>query len=290
MIKPNFLIIGAPKSGTTSLYNYLSQHPEISFSKNKEPKYFSFKDNPLDYVGNKRVVNQIKNSTVRTLDTYQDLFKNINTKFVGEASPNYLHTPEAAKNISEYNPNMKLIVILRNPVDKTFSDWKHNYAMGYEPVDNFKKALSLIEERKKMNCVPYFDYLEKGNFATHIERYYKYFKKEQLKIIFFDDFKKNPNASCNQIIKFLGIEESFKFNTKIVYMKARPLYKSYRLKRISNFLGAKVSNQIEKTIDDFNQIDLELNNQDKVFLKEYFQNDIKKLETITSRDLSSWLQ
>src|SRR5690606_352800 len=133
------------KSGTTSLFKYLSQHPEISFAKGKEPKYFSFKDISLDFKGNKTVLNQIRRSTVQNTYEYKSMFSEINTKYIGEATPDYLHFFPAAKNIFEFNPDMKLIVILRNPIERTYSDWKHNFAMGYEPINNFREALDLIE-------------------------------------------------------------------------------------------------------------------------------------------------
>lgn len=290
MLKPNFLIIGAPKAGTTSLYKYLSQHHDIGFSKLKEPKYFSFKDTALDFVGNQTVINQIKKSTIQDFDVYQDLFKHLNTRFVGEASPNYLHVPQSAKNIFDYNPDMKLIVILRNPIDKTYSDWKHNYAMGYEPVKNFKKALSMIEGRKAKNSAPYFDYLEKGKFALHLKRYLKYFKKEQIKILFFDDFKIDPNRTCNEVIKFLGIQEPYQFATEKIHMKAKTLYKSKHLKKVSNALGSYVSPKLMTFMDSLNEIDSNLSRVDRAFLKSYFIEDIKELETITQRDLSGWLK
>lgn len=290
MIKPNFLIIGAPKSGTTSLYNYLSQHPDIGFSRLKEPKYFSFKDISLDFEGNKTVVDQIKRSTVQDLNAYQDLFKDLQEPFVGEATPNYLHVPSAAKNIYEYHPEMKLIAILRNPIDKTFSDWKHNYAMGYETVRDFRKALLLIDERKRQNGIPYFDYLDKSNYATHLKRYLTYFPKTQIKIILYDDFKVDPNKSCNEILEFLGAKTPYDFDTDKVYMKGKPLYKSRPLKRLSSYIGHNFSKKIQRAIDGVNTIDPHLKLEDRTFLIDIFKDEIHGLEELLDRDLRFWLK
>lgn len=143
------MIIGSPKSGTTSLYKYLAQHPEIDFSDRKEPKYFCWKDQDINFYGNERVIGQIKESTVQDLKSYLMLFENKKAKFLGEASADYFHSKIAPKNIYGFNPEMKLIVILRNPVERAYSDWRHNVRMGYEPIKSFRKAINDIEEDRK---------------------------------------------------------------------------------------------------------------------------------------------
>jgi len=100
---PNFLIIGSPKAGPTSLFNYLSRHPDISFATQKEPKYFSFKYFSLDFKGNSTVLNQIRRSTIQNYDDYQKIFRETDTKFIGESTPDYLHFNPAAKHIYEFN-------------------------------------------------------------------------------------------------------------------------------------------------------------------------------------------
>src|SRR3712207_4104321 len=127
MTLPNFLVIGAMKSGTTALYYYLEQHPEIYMSPVKEPNFFS-QENAAD--------------TVTHIGTYEQLFKGASgKKAIGEASHSYLYEPRAAAEIRRYVPKVKLIAILRNPIDRAYSHFLHMVRSGTEPLDDFAQAL-----------------------------------------------------------------------------------------------------------------------------------------------------
>ena len=287
ILKPNFLIIGAPKSGTTSLYNYLQQHPDIEFSDIKEPKYFSFKDINFDFISNEKALSQIKKSTVTNLEDYLKLFTNKNAKWIGEASPNYFHFEPAAKNIYDFNVEMKLILILRNPIDRLYSDWKHNVRMGFETELNFKKAIKLIDERVKTNMLPYHDYLIKGKYAQHLERYFKYFARENIKVVFYDDFKKKPSSTCNEILHFLGIERNFNFNTEIIHMKSSPIIRYPKLKKQIKSLQL-ISYRVYQFFEKINTIPEKMSNSNRKFAINYYRDDILKLEKLLQRELNCW--
>ena len=163
-VKPNFIIIGAPKCGTTSLYKYVGQHPDVYMSENKEPKFFAFAETDLNFSGHQKAVNQIKSSTTRNFEDYLALFqKGKDYKIRGEASPIYFHYPGTARRIKYYLPGIKMALILRNPVDRLYSDWKHQIRMGWEEETNFIDALRKWDERKNHNWFPYLDYLPKVN-------------------------------------------------------------------------------------------------------------------------------
>ena len=142
---PDFLIIGAPKSGTTSLYFYLQQHPQIFLPEKKKPFFFAFENQDMNHYhiyGNMKVIN----NTIVDLNEYQMLFENIPTNIkVGEASTEYLHIPEAVKNIYSHIPDVKMIAVLRNPVDRAYSHFSHFRRDGYEPCTDFMEA---IKEQK----------------------------------------------------------------------------------------------------------------------------------------------
>lgn len=289
MSKPNFLIIGSPKCGTTSLYNYLGQHPKIEFSDVKEPKYFSFKNLNLNFNANEVVVNQIKKSTIQNKEGYLNLFKNKTAPYIGEASPNYFHFEPAAKNIYDFDPQMKLIVILRNPVDRLYSDWKHNVRMGYDRQYNFRKAINLIEKRKRSNKPPYFDYLEKGNYGKHLKRYYGLFNKNQIKIVFYDDLKKDANKVCNDIIRFLGVSDEFNFDTSKIYMKSYPIYKSNLLRQIGH-LVKKISFNLYNYVNKINTVNETIYKNDRDYFLKFYKKDILVLESLINIDLKNWLK
>ena len=288
MKQPNFLIIGSPKSGTTSLYQYLSQHPEIEFSDRKEPKFFCWKDKDLDFCGNEKVLEQIKQSTIQDLNSYLMLFQKKEARFIGEASADYFHTEIAPQNIREFNPRMKLILVLRNPIERAYSDWRHNVKMGYEPVKSFRKAIACIGERRLRNGVPYFEYLEKGNYSKHLKRYYEFFDPENILVLTFDELEKDANAVCNQIIHFLGIQESFHFNVEKVHMKNSYTPKYYVFHRLAKKLGA-LSSSLELFIKDMNALPKRISRKEKVILLDYYKKEILELEKLINRNLQHWI-
>lgn len=288
IVKPNFIIIGSPKCGTTSLFKYLSQHPKIEFSDRKEPKFFCWKDLDLNFSGNSLVLNQIRVTTVQDRQEYLDLFKNKTADFIGEGSVDYFHSRNTAEKIFDFNPNMKLILILRNPIDRAYSDWKHNVKMGYENIKVFRNAIKAITKRKKNNGVPYFDYLHKGNYASHLKEYLSYFGHDKVLVLFFEDFQKDPGKTCNEILHFLGEKKSFDFNTEIVFTKSGEVYRYYKI----NSLAKKITSLNKRTGDKIrsvNRIPEKISMKDRFFLTDYYRQEIKELEAILDKDLAHWL-
>ena len=146
---PNFLIVGAAKAGTTSLFYYLKQHPEIFMPEEKELKFFEYLiiKNKLHYTGPGD--NKSLKRVVKTWDEYKNYFKKAkNFKAVGEASVSYLYYTETIKNIKKYlGENINIIIILRNPIERLISNYKYMVMRGREKED-LKKALELEEYRK----------------------------------------------------------------------------------------------------------------------------------------------
>ena len=145
MTLPNFLVIGAAKSGTSSLYMYLKQHPEIYMSPIKEPHFFSFDDESKMTKGPGDPIHK----AITNFDDYQAQFDGVtDEKAIGEASTSYLYRPEAPGRIHAMLPDAKLIVILRNPVDRAFSAYMHVVRDKRETSKDFAEALSKEESRK----------------------------------------------------------------------------------------------------------------------------------------------
>ena len=206
---PNFFIVGAAKSGTTSLWQYFRQHPDIFMPANpgwKEPSFY------CDTYG------------VASYEFYLSLFKDATTqKRIGEASTTYLSSPESAQKIHEAVPDAKIIVLLRNPVDRAYSLYRWMFQHGYETIAGFEDALAAEFPARKDNpefmsgkfykgsfCY-YWDFLyfSSGLYFEQVSRYYRLFKKDQLAVIIFEEFAKDTRRTVHDLYKFLGVDANF---------------------------------------------------------------------------------
>ncbi|WP_353686678.1 sulfotransferase [Thermodesulfovibrio sp. 3462-1] len=203
---PNFFIVGAQKAGTTSLYEYLKEHPEIYMSPVKEPHYFA-KD--LDYENMRR---DMKRTTIfiRTLEEYLELFNGVkNEKAIGEASPSYLYSKVAAYEIKKFNPDAKVIMILRDPVERAYSHYLMNLRDGLTSEKDFiKEVLSDLKKPKKGWGISHL-YIELGLYYEQVKRYLDTFPKDNVKILLYEDFKLNTYEVIKDIFSFLGVENNF---------------------------------------------------------------------------------
>lgn len=181
---PNFLIVGAAKSGTTSLYNYCTQHPEIFMSPVKEPYFFSFiniKPNfkgPYDQKTNEKEI-------ICDIKEYERLFENVNNeRAIGECSNSYLYFRNTAKIIKRYIPHCKIIIILRNPVERAYSHYLQHVMLGHED-QTFEVALEKEEERKKNNWRWHYHYVGQGLYYCQVKRYLNQFGKDKIAIYIY---------------------------------------------------------------------------------------------------------
>ena len=183
MTMPNFIIIGSGKCGTTSLYHYLNQHPDIFMSPMKETNFFSFEEKQLDFRGIGDY--ELTSSSVTKLKDYEDLFKSVtNEHAIGEASPVYIYDENTPTRIKNYIPNAKIIAILRDPSDRAFSNYMSRFAKGFEPITDFSTALAMEDKRKKDNWSFMFHYRSQGFYYSMLKRYYDLFDADQIKILF----------------------------------------------------------------------------------------------------------
>lgn len=209
MNKPNFFILGAGKCGTTSLHNYLSQHPEVFMPSgiDKEPVFFNkgfqVVKNPVDYF---------------------NLFSGVTTeKRIGEASHAYLTSPESSELLKLLFPDAKFIIILRNPVDRAYSLYVHMRKMGFEKSSSFERALSLEGERFNSaqftkECPEYFYnfmYYRSGLFGEQIERYYSLFSSDQFYVTTLGSLQADAEGEIAKIYRFLDVDEGFNPNFKM---------------------------------------------------------------------------
>lgn len=294
---PTFLIIGAARSGTTALYLHLKKHPDIFMSENKESNFFAFENEVPDCNG--PGADYINNSTTRLSD-YQALFTGVTTeRAIGEAAPLYLYSSEAPRRIHVHLPAVKLIAVLRNPVEQAFSHYLYARRQMLEPLDNFTAALKAQDERKREHWQPLFQYSRFPRYHQQLERYYDAFPGEQIRVFTYEEFEQTPRAVLSSIFSFVGVDPDF--DSDIAY---RPntggvprnrllqdiLMRPHRLTRLAGrWVPNAIKRRIRDAVSDRNLVKPPFPEQAKEFLKAELREDILKLQDLLKRDLSAWL-
>lgn len=281
---PEFIVAGAPKAGTTALINLLNESPDVDcithLPNGQEPHFFS----KGYHLG---------------LQYYQTLFEKLDSnKIIGEKSVSYMTDKNAALRIHNHFPGVKLLFVLRNPIDRAYSQYKANVQRGTEYL-SFKKAIRHEKLRTKVFKNNY-SYLERGYYARMLENYYNLFPKHQIHITIYEKFAVDPEGCIKEICTFLGVDDSFirnldfnkKYNESIrpkfkfpqffvmLYRKYSPLSlrKGFFNKAISKI---ESSNKINKP---FPKIDLRVRQE----LMKMYNTPNEQLQKMTGADLSLW--
>ena len=303
-IKPNFFIIGAPKCGTTALYHYLLDHPEICFSKVKEPSHFctDFRGICDKLTDEEYLKREFQHCTVKT-------------PAIGEASVWYLYSNSAVKNIFEFNPDSKIIIMLRDPVNMVQSLHSQLLFTLDEDVEDFESAWNLQHQRLDGINIPktcrepsILQYRKIGSYSSQLKRVFSIFPRNQIKVILFDDFVNNTKKVYDSTLNFLEVSSFPK--TDFPKINENKVYRFNFLARITNrhpswaykltkFLRNKFGIQrlgIQKYILDnltnyFNLRQVKRfklpDNTRKMLLNEFYE-DISETEEILNVDLSKW--
>ncbi len=299
MTLPNFLMIGAQKSGTTAIYAYLAQHPQIFMSENKEPGFFAFEGQKAAFAGPGDARGE--RDRVRDLASYEVLFRNAKGRLrAGEASNVYLYVPQAHERILSYVPDAKLIAVLRDPVDRAYSAYRHLVRDGREPLGSFEEALAAEPERIAANWHPHWHYKQRGFYYTQLKRYFDRFNSGQIAVYTYDDFKADPRALLRSIFQFLGVDPEFvpdmtmRHNVSGVpksrllhSVVARPSAAKDLVKRL---LPLSVRRRLHAALMRKNIVAIEPKvaaNTERA-LREEYREDILRLENLLGRDLSAW--
>lgn len=284
------------KAATTSLYTYLKQHPDVFMTHIKEPMFFNNLNNQTDFVIKGR-----KSKHITTLDKYYTLFNDVKKETaIGEASPSYIYNKNCASLIKEYFPNAKIIAILRQPVERAYSNYLHARRADREPIANFEDAFNSESERIKNNWSPLYHYKTKGFYYRQLIQYYNLFSKEQIKVILFDDITADPKQITKEVFEFLEVDNSFIANTSKkanisgtpkgmfgwIIMKMRK-YALIPNLEFNNILPESLVKIILRIIY---SKPLKINKYlVKNLTKKHYQEEIKKLEKLILKDLSHWL-
>jgi hypothetical protein len=190
----DFIVAGAQKSGTTALHYFLSKHPNIALPDRQELHFFD----------NEELFAREVNYDVLHLPFHPRR----QWQIAGECTPSYIYWKPAMQRIANYRGDMKLIILLRNPVDRAFSHWNMQRFKGREPLD----FLDAVKEEKNRIAEPLslqarrFSYLDRGFYTKQLERVFKFFKREQAKIVKFEEFQARNHETLDSIFGFLGVK------------------------------------------------------------------------------------
>jgi hypothetical protein len=241
--KLDFILGGAQKSGTTALHYFLQKHPRITMGDQMEMHFFdddSLFSVPIDYEMLHRHFPLLARSTI-----------------AGECTPSYLYWKSAAERIWNYNPQIKLLVLLRNPVERAFAHWNMQRFKGREPLDFFD---AVKEEKSRIAGAPprearRFSYVDRGFYVQQLERFFRFFSREQMMIVKFEKFREEQRQTLHSIFSFLGVKPLPSFRSKdrnvVPYQRA-------------------------------------MNWEERAFLYNTFADDIAKLEQLLGWDCSDW--
>lgn len=296
---PNFLILGAAKSGTSALYTYLKQHPDIFMSELKELRFFSY-TGPAPA----SVPEIYLHLGVTSLEEYQSHFAAVRyEKAIGESSPMYLYTPGTAERIQAVLPEARLIAILRNPVDRAYSAYLHAVREWREPARNFEEALSLEESRIAAGWGMLWHYKKAGFYSEQLLRYSPIFPPEKIKVVLYDDLVAKPQQLLSELFTFLGVDPTFMPDmterpnvtgvprSRLIYHLSRDLFsKDNPIKSLSRLLFPKSwRNLFTSLVQSKNLKKQSMPPDIQESLTEYFCNEILRLQDLLERDLSCWL-
>ena len=283
-MSPNFFIVGGSKCGTTNISYHLNSHPKIFFSKLNEPYYFCKWDVPEKYN---------RNSMITNMKKYLNLFKNVkNEKIIGEASSPYLTCPHAAMEIKKVFPDSKILISVRNPIERA-----HSAYFSYQFMKPTKqKFLEMVKAHQNLinQKIFYIDsILESGFYTKSIIRFQETFGKENVKIIIFEDYIKNTNKNINSILNFLGINDKMDLTeqSKGSYRVPKNFFskilldsKSFR--KLSTILIPTVMRQ--KLGDKYflNQVKKpEMLDNERNYLRELYNDEVNDLEKLLGKKL-----
>jgi len=289
MAIPNFFIVGAPKAGTTSLYHYLEEHPDVYMSPIKETNYFSYneiKEQGLFY--NEEYIN--------TKEQYLAQFTGVkNEKAIGEASVSYLFYNGVAEKIKAFNPDAKIIIVLRNPVERGFSHYLMDRRLGFVNMS----YQDILDKKKydKTGKLYYQQYIELGLYYNQLQQYFSVFDKARVKVFLYEDLQKNIQALVKELYNFLEVDADFlpdleKKHNAFIAPKNPVIEKLYKYKLIRSgaklFLGSSMQQFMKNNLFSKEKkpvLDHHLQQQ----LLDIYKDDIERTAVLINRNINNWL-
>lgn len=319
---PNFFVIGAPRSGTTSTYEYLNAHPDVYMSPVKEPDFFARPSLDLVHPLGSRTAGSLEDDCATDptskgeLEAYLDLFRRArNERRRGEASAIYLGHPTAAWHLRAYLPDARFVAILRDPADRAYSHYIHGRriyaehgrtgAVGAEERsvdDEFARAVDAahLDGPPELAISDPEVWLRSGLYFEHLTRWYALFPREQLLVFLYEDLVRDPNDLMRRIFAFLDVDDSFvlptteAFNASVVPRSQRvfslfttknPFMRYARSIAPARLRGVAARTRNRILAEDKPPMDPDLQRK----LRAIYRDDTRQLQGLLGRDLSGWM-
>jgi len=296
---PNFFVIGAQKTGTTSLYNYLDQHPQIYMCPIKEPAVFNNEITSDGKVVQRRIGGPNR-PNFATIGEYRALYGGAKgEKAIGEASTAYLYAPGTSERIKRYVPEARTIALLRNPADRAYSAFLNAVRGGREPVNNFAQVLREEEDRIRDNWSHVLRYRDSGLYYERLKRYYEMFGRERVGVWLYEDLRDDAASVARSVFRFLEVDDAFVPDTSSKYnLAAAPKNEAIRVMIRAMHTKLPVVRKILPPESRARQAVLKriltepprIDPETRKGLIKWYREDILKLQELIGRDLSGWLQ
>lgn len=307
----DFFVIGVVKGGTTSLYDYLNQHPEIYLPPIKEINHFSDKD--IDHASflpgyaqdvdldleryfDKGMPEMIHIAHVRSEKDYARLYSPAGPEQIkGDISNSYMICPSSAGAIHSYNPNARIIVVLRNPIRRVWSQYLMNLREAKTNREDLLSELESDSKAVKTGWGANHQYLELGKYAEQLQRYYELFSAEQIHVVLFEEYVTGPQAELGKICKFLGVHEVFQFDTESKKNAAslprnkalnQALVQSGIMSGAKKLVPRRFRQGLAKVL--YSDKDLpEMSAEESDHLRSYYAEEVQKTGHLIKRDLGA---
>jgi hypothetical protein len=283
---PNFICPGEAKCGTTTLYNILKQHTDIYLPEAKEPFLFVMSE----------WEHKVKNYESKHYAGVS------NESVIGDMTTWYLYPEYVPQRIyNTLGPDVKFVILLRNPVDRAFSHYLHRRRKG-EETKKFEKAISLEKKRlaKSRYNMLHYSYLDRGYYSSHIKNYLKFFPAENFRYFLFEEFIGNPEKVAKEIFRFLDIDENQNIDYNIHSNKSYMIKRKYAIRlmskrgglagKIRRILSRKLKNKLKERISKPSSNPVEkIDIKTAQSLMQQYTQEIHELEELIGRDLSIWI-
>ena len=301
MALPDFFVAGAPKAGTTALHAALARHPALYMSPVKEPKFF-LTDGPPPAQGGPGDARTYREHVWRRAD-YEALFDAAPAGTLrGESTPFYLYSQPAQQRIRALVPHARLIVVLRDPVERAHSNWTHLWSAGLDPIADFVQACAAEDRRMAAGWADFWHYIQLGLYGRQLEHLYSVFPRDQVLVFRYKSMITDPGGLLDQVCGFLGVQPGVITEVPRENVTAHPpltaRHRSLaRLVRAGSALatampgraGTAITDRLQRSLQSGAEARQPLTWDQRRALLPRFESDIRLLESLTGEDFSDWL-